>query len=335
MWVEARLRRLVTRRFIDLSPKARHRLTRVLFHAVVAAASVLLSFIFMAYFVEPADLLRRLAALDVHTAGGVSGASVALVTYLDFSLVRLRFCTTVCPYGYLQGMLGDGNTLLVHYRDQTHECIECKKCVRVCPMGIDIRNSPFQIECVHCGECIDACNEILARLKKPGLIHYTWGEKGERLGHDRGQPWYRRVGIRDARRVVVLLVLAAYAGGLWTVLAMRHAVLVRISPDRATLYRVGGDGRVYNRFRYSIDNRGRKPAAVVLAIRQLPDATLAMAPNPVPVKGGESVAGEFEISAPARPNRDLVSHFTIVTSTIPDQVTDSFPMTFLAPAEVP
>ena len=47
-----------------------------------------------------------------------------------------------------------------------HTCIECKKCVRVCPMGIDIRQSPFQIECVHCGECIDACNEILARLKR-------------------------------------------------------------------------------------------------------------------------------------------------------------------------
>jgi hypothetical protein len=122
---------------------------------------------------------------------------------------------------------------------------------------------------------------------------------------------------------------------LWTARAMRHAVLVRISPERATLYRLGGDGRVYNRFRYSIDNRGRKPAAVMLAIRQLPDATLAMAPNPVPVKGGDSVEGEFEISAPARPNRDLVSHFTIVTSTIPDQVTDSFPMTFLAPTEVP
>ena len=55
------------------------------------------------------------------------------------AFVRQRFCTTVCPYGYLQGMLGDGNTLLVHYRDEDHDCIECKKCVRVCPMGIDIR----------------------------------------------------------------------------------------------------------------------------------------------------------------------------------------------------
>ena len=152
-------------------------LARALFYAVLAVASVVLAFIFIAYFVEPRDLLRRLVSLDIHTAAGISGAAVTLVTFLDFTLVRQRFCTTVCPYGYLQGMLGDGNTLLVHYRDETHACIECKKCVRVCPMGIDIRKSPFQIECIHCAECIDACDEILAASKKPGLIHYAWGEQ--------------------------------------------------------------------------------------------------------------------------------------------------------------
>ncbi len=152
---------------------------------------------------------------------GISGAAVTLVTFLDFTLVRHRFCTTVCPYGYLQGLLGDGNTLLVHYRDETHECIECKKCVRVCPMGIDIRESPFQIECIHCAECIDACDQIMARLKKPSLIHYAWGEKGELLSDATPRPWYRRVGLRDAKRVVVLLRAAVLRVG--TLRGARHA----------------------------------------------------------------------------------------------------------------
>jgi polyferredoxin len=67
----------------------------------------------------------------------------------------------------------------VDYRDPAQECINYKKCVRVCPMGIDIRNSPYQIECIHCGECVDACNDILARLGKDGLIHYAWGKSGK------------------------------------------------------------------------------------------------------------------------------------------------------------
>jgi cytochrome c oxidase accessory protein FixG len=317
--VENWIRRRITKRF-----GRRDRLVRAIFLAVLAAASVVLAFIFIAYFVEPRDLARRLFALDIHTAGGIAGAAVTLVTFLDFALVRQRFCTTVCPYGYLQGILSDDKTLLVHYRDDNHACIECKKCVRVCPMGIDIRKSPFQIECIHCAECIDACVDVLARLNQPGLIHYTWGEKGE-LTANRRQPW-------DGKRTVVMLVLLFYASGLATALGMRHAVLVRVAPERATLYRVAS-GRVYNRFRYTIANRSGKPSAVVFSIHQLPAASLEMEGNPVSLKAGEVAQGTFEISAPAASRSEMVSHFNIVASTVPDQVTDTIPMTFLAPTE--
>ena len=309
------------------------RLARGLFYALLAAGSVLLAFIFICYFVEPRDLFRRLAALDIHTAAGISGAAVTLVTFLDFTLVRHRFCTTVCPYGYLQGLLGDGNTLLVHYRDETHACIECKKCVRVCPMGIDIRESPFQIECIHCAECIDACDQIMARLKKPNLIHYAWGEKGELLSDTTPRPWYRRVGLRDGKRVVVLLVLLFYASGLFVALGMRRAVLVQVAPVRATLYRIGPDGRIYNQFRYRIANRGSRPGAVVFSILNLPGASLAMANQSHKSSARRIRTGDFEISRPAGRRDELVSHFSILTNTVPDRESDAIPMTFLGPTE--
>ena len=315
--LEARLRRLVTKKLAHWKPKWRNGLARSLFLGMVAVASVFLAFIFIAYFVEPRDLLRRLLSLDMRTAGGIAGAAVTLVAFLDFSLVRLRFCTTVCPYGYLQGMLCDNHTLLVHYRDETHQCIECKKCVRVCPMGIDIRKSPFQIECVHCADCIDACDEILGKLGKPGLIHYVWGEKGPRTAGQK-QPW-------DAKRVIVLLVLLFYASGLAVALSTRRPVLVRVSPERATLYRVGADGRIYNLFRYTIANRGSQPATVAFSLRDLPGASLDLQPNPLAVKPGSSLQGTFQISEPAGQPRELVTHFTIATGT------DTIPMTFLAP----
>jgi cytochrome c oxidase accessory protein FixG len=301
----------------------RRRFPRAVFYLVLGVASVFLAFAFIAYFVEPRDLLRSLITLDIHTAAGISGAAVTVLTFLDFTLVRQRFCTTVCPYGYLQGMLSDSNTLLVHYRDQKHDCIECQKCVRVCPMGIDIRKSPFQIECIHCAECIDACDAILARLKRPGLIHYTWGEGGP-VAAGRRQPW-------DARRIVVLLILALYAAGLTTALAMRRPVLVRVSPVRNELYRIGPDGRVYNQFRYAISNRSRKQAAVLFSIQQLPGGQLAIPENPVAVQPGESRDGSFEISAPA--HGPLVTHFSIMNNTAPGQPADSIPMTFLSPGE--
>ncbi|HUA60461.1 MAG TPA: 4Fe-4S dicluster domain-containing protein [Verrucomicrobiae bacterium] len=303
--------------------KPHDRLAGAAFYAVLAIASIFLAFIFISYFVEPRDLIRRLATLDIHTAGGVSGAAVTLVTFLDFAFVRLHFCTTVCPYGYLQGMLADSNTLLVTYSDQQHDCIECKKCVRDCPMGIDIRKSPFQIECVHCGECIDSCETILGRLKtpKPGLIRYSWGVESRRRF-----PF-------DAKRIILMFVIFFYVGGLCLALSMRHAVLIRVSPDRATLYRTGSDGRIFNHFRYSIANRSHRAQAVVFSIRELPQATLILPVNPVAVKPGQTVAGEFDIAAPAGRHGEFVSHFNIVGSTLPDAVTETFPMTFICPTE--
>jgi cytochrome c oxidase accessory protein FixG len=292
------------------------RAARAAFYGVLAIASVFLAFIFMAYFVEPRDLFRRLLSLDIHTAGGIAGASVTLLTFLDFALVREHFCTTVCPYGYLQGMLSDGNTLLVHYRDEGRACIECKKCVRVCPMGIDIRKSPFQIECIHCAECIDACDEILGKLGKPGLIHYVWGEKGP-VAAARRQPW-------DARRTIVLLVLLFYASGLAIALSMRHPVLVRVSPDRSSLYTVAG-GRVRNRFRYDVANRGREAVTLTFAAPDLAEAEISIAP--IRVIPGESARGEFEIAVPAGRRAEMVTHFTIVAGG------EKIPMTFLAPVE--
>ncbi|HLK63248.1 MAG TPA: 4Fe-4S dicluster domain-containing protein [Bryobacteraceae bacterium] len=296
---------------------------RVAFYAVVGAASVVLAFVFISYFVEPIDLAKSLAKVDMHTAAGISGAAVTLLTFLDFAFLRLRFCTTACPYGYLQGMLSDGNTLLVQYRDENHSCIECKKCVRDCPMGIDIRTSPFQIECVHCGECIDSCDTILARLKKPGLIHYSWGTEGKSRF-----PF-------DAKRVLLLLIVGSYACGLAVALSMRHSVLVRVSADRGTLYRTGADGRIYNHFRYTLANRSHKSSAVVFSLRQLPSATLVLTSNPVAVKPGETLQGEFDIAAPRGSSSDLVTHFNLVASTIPDAVTETFPMTFISPTEAP
>ena len=46
------------------------------------------------------------------------------------------------------------------------DCIDCKQCVAVCPMGIDIRDG-FQLECIGCGLCVDACDEVMEKDRPP------------------------------------------------------------------------------------------------------------------------------------------------------------------------
>ncbi len=328
--LEEKIRRRVNKRFIKSTPGKRQLISRTLFYAALSVASVFLAFAFISYFVEPRDLLARLLALDLQTAGGLAGAATTLVTFLDFTFVRQRFCTTVCPYGYLQGILGDTNTLIVHYRDRNDDCIECKKCVRVCHMGIDIRQSPYQIECIHCGECVDACTDVQNRLGRQGLIHYTWGEQGELL-EDKKTPWLRRLGLRDAKRLAVLLVLLFYASGLFVALSMRENVLVKIAPIRTTMYRVGEGGIIYNQFRMTVANRGRQEATLTLSLQDLPNAKIVIAANPIKLQAGEELQQEFEIAVGAGEAPPGVNYFQIIGEVTPDKTRDKFDMTFITP----
>lgn len=328
---EERLKKFITKKFISLPVKQRNLLHRVVLYLVLGAASVVLAFVFISYFVEPRDLIARLAHFDLITAGGMAGAVTTLITFLDFAFLRQKFCTTICPYGYLQGMLADRNTLLVQYRDPDHLCVECKKCVRVCHMGIDIRKSPFQMECIHCGECIEACEEVMPRLGRPPVVEYAWGTEGAKLGAQPERSWLYRLGIRDAKRRVVLLVLLFYASGLTVALSRRHPVLVRVNPDRATLYTFSPEGRVENHFRMIASNRSSEPAFVTLRAEGLPACALRLTPNPTKIAPGESATLNFTVDAPGQAALPPVSHFRFVAEAQPSGARDEIPMTFLMP----
>ena len=288
--------KLVQTRLPKLSAGAKKVFGKGLFLAILAVASVVLAFIFTAYFIEPRDLFGRLIHGDLRSVGGITGASVTLLTFLDFTLVKETFCTTVCPYGYLQGILQDKQSLLVAYQDPGNACIDCKKCVRVCEMGIDIRKGPYQIECVHCGDCIDACEDVLRKVGHPGLIHYSWG--GAAASEAR-EPWLKRIGIRDAKRWVILAVMVAYLTALGLTLHLRKPVLMRISPDRTTLFQVLPNGRVANRVRMNLDNHTSKAAQIKVWVEGLPGGEVSIAANPFTLAPGQSLEQVFDVTAPA------------------------------------
>ena len=331
--LETRVNRMVNRKLPNLSPPARRTIAIALFSAALLPAAVFVTFVFVSFFVQPADLFHRLLTLDIRTAGGIVGASVTLLTLLDFAFLRQRFCTAICPYGYLQNMLADSHTLQVHFQEDSGRCIHCEKCVRVCPMGIDIRHSSHQLECIHCGECIDACSAILGRLGRESLIHYAWGDAGQNVSRDRS--WYRRLGLRDGKRIAVLLLLLFYASGLSIAINIRQPVLVRIMPDRITLYSVDSAGMIHNRFRLVASNRGQKEAMLSLSLEDLPSARIEGMEkgmeSGVVLKPGESLQREFDIVAAVTGVAPGVNHLRILTHVVPAQKDDAVAETFIAP----
>ncbi len=136
------------------------------------------------------DALEKIvvAPINEHTSGFIAITLFTGLFYFIFIWFREQACILVCPYGRLQGVLLDPNSIVIAYdylrgeprgkikknEERTNgDCIDCNECVVVCPTGIDIRNGT-QLECVNCTACIDACDTVMDKIDKPrGLIRYV------------------------------------------------------------------------------------------------------------------------------------------------------------------
>lgn len=159
-------------------------------HVIFFTIAFFISNIFLSYIIGIDELIKIITDPPSEHLQGLFAISVfSGIFYFVFSNFREQACTIVCPYGRLQGVLLDGDSIVIAYdnvrgeprkrfrKDEGWEnrgdCIECYQCVEVCPTGIDIRNG-IQLECVNCTACIDACDDIMDKINRPrGLIRYA------------------------------------------------------------------------------------------------------------------------------------------------------------------
>jgi len=155
---------------------------KTLKHSLFFLISFLIANIFLAYIIGSGTLVQIITEpVRQHVSGFISIWVFSFVFYLVFSRMRELVCTVICPYGRLQGVLLDDESMIVAYdykrgeprnkisrevENQHGDCIDCKLCVHVCPTGIDIRNGT-QLECVNCTACIDACDMVMTRINRP------------------------------------------------------------------------------------------------------------------------------------------------------------------------
>lgn len=154
-------------------------------HVLFVVTTLLVTHIFLGWFVG----MDSLAEMITHTPSANPGPfafvmGLSAILYFNFAWFREQFCIVLCPYGRLQSVMSDPDTLVVGYdpvrgeprgkkkAEGVGDCVDCRKCVQVCPTGIDIRNG-MQMECIGCAHCIDACDDVMIKIGRPkGLIRY-------------------------------------------------------------------------------------------------------------------------------------------------------------------
>jgi cytochrome c oxidase accessory protein FixG len=212
---------------------------KALKHGIYLCISFLIANTFLAYLIGSTQLIKIITEpVSQHLSGFISICVFTFVFYLVFSKMRELVCTVACPYGRLQGVLLDNQSIIVAYdyergeprakrikseENLSGDCIDCKLCVDVCPTGIDIRNGT-QMECVNCTACIDACDMVMEKINRPTRL----------IGFKSEDEIKNKEAFHLNRRIY------AYTAVLLILISVLSYLLITRSDVKTTILRAGG-----------------------------------------------------------------------------------------------
>ena len=268
--------------------------------------AVLIAHVLMAYLVgiEQVELIVTSSPYD-HWGGFIAMAFFSVLFYWVFSSFREQACIAVCPYGRLQGVLLNKDSMAVSYDfnrgeprgklkkgvvpEDAGDCIDCKLCVHACPTGIDIRNGT-QLECVNCTACMDACDEVMIKVDKPkGLIRISS---------------YNAI-IEGSKSIFTSRVIA-YSIVLLALISLTSFLMLGRSDIDATMLRAPGqlyqkteEGKIQNLYNVLFVNKTYDPVELEVRLKNFPDAVITkIGGERILLDGNSTLESVFFIALP-------------------------------------
>lgn len=223
---------------------------------------------------------------------------LTFTTYFLAGTMREQVCTYMCPWPRIQASLTDEHALNVTYRydrgeprgplrkdkgfDGRGDCIDCKQCVQVCPMGIDIRDGS-QMECIHCALCIDACDDIMKKVGRPtGLIAYDT-DIAVTTRAAGGKPRYQ---LLRTRTILYTILIALISGLMFWGYTSKSNYEFNVLKDRSPPFIRLSDGRIRNGYTLKLVNKATSASTVAISVEGLPGAEFEI------IGLGEATQGE-------------------------------------------
>lgn len=325
------------RKKLDEGPLTTEKLVKkMLKHSIYLGISFLIANIFLAYLIGSETLIKIMTEpIAAHLSGFISIWVFTFVFYLVFSKMRELVCTVACPYGRLQGVLLDNESIIVAYdyergeprgkrvkgaENTNGDCIDCKLCVDVCPTGIDIRNGT-QLECVNCTACIDACDMVMEKIDRPTRLI---GFKSEDEIKNK-KPFHLNKRIYGYSAVLLIL-MTALSYLLWT----RSDVKTTILRAGGTLYQLREQEKaISNLYNAELINKTSKGIKVHI-VPENPKAKIQYIQNQDSIAYGGTAKLTFFVILPQSEITQYKSElkFKLVAN---GKVIDRFETTFIAP----
>jgi cytochrome c oxidase accessory protein FixG len=271
-------------------------------HLTFFMIAFLIAHTFLAYIIGKDELFRIVREpVAAHVGGFFAILLFTGVFYGVYAWFREQVCLIVCPYGRLQGVMLDRNSMVVAYdyirgesrakfkKNETRtsgDCIDCGQCVNVCPTGIDIRNGT-QLECVNCTACIDACDFMMKNVGLPqGLI---------RLDSENGiankQPW------RFTKRIMAYTaVLCVLIGVLIVLLVTRKDIDATVMRTPGMLYQQDS-GYISNLYNIKLINKTHHDIPVQVKLESA-EGIIRVVGKELTVNAASEAAGTFFIVLP-------------------------------------
>jgi cytochrome c oxidase accessory protein FixG len=268
--------------------------------------SFFISNTFLAYIIGSDELWKiQTDPVGKHLGGFIAIIIFTYVFYGVFAFLREQVCTTICPYGRLQGVLLDKNSMVVAYdhvrgenRAKIHkgedrkatakgDCIDCFQCVHVCPTGIDIRNGT-QLECINCTACIDVCDHMMEAVgQEKGLVRFV-SENG--IKNRTPFQWTKRV-------KSYTLLLFGLIVTLMILLFTRRELETILIRQRGSTYQVTDNNLVSNIYEVNLINKTHSKMKITFRIKDI-GATIEKIGKPIVISGGKQVKERLLVKMP-------------------------------------
>lgn len=262
--------------------------------------SFFIAHIFLSYIISVDKVISIITQPpSAHLSGFIAIIAFSLIFYWVFAFFREQACTIVCPYGRLQGVLLDQDSIVIAYDYKRGEprgklkkgeeftnkgdCIDCHLCVDVCPTGIDIRNG-IQLECVNCTACIDECDAVMEKINRPKkLIRYDSLNGIENKTKFRVTP----------RMMLYSVILVVLIGILGYLLSIRTEYSVNVLRTPGMLFQEQPNGKVSNVYDLNIVNKTFNETPVQIKLENPADGELKLVGKDIVLKSQQIVETKF------------------------------------------